>query len=319
MTARRWLHFGLLLSVLLGVVPHAAAADAPTVEPRGYQEKLSAKQVLLGQPFDVEISIRHEEGQRFDLITQPSMGDFEVLGVRRDRRDEVGEAKTTFQLTLSAFALGDLTLPARRFEVSSAQGAGQFEAPAATIQVIKDPKGSSRGAGLYDFKPPEAVRVRSYAVFAWLAALLALVAVGFALARYFRRRATRVVETAAPLSLTDRTLRDLEGLRQQKLPAQDRAREHYFRLSEILRGYLGTRYGIEALECTSAELEERLVLVNDARLQKDSVMEFVHRSDFIKFARSEVSEVTCSTDLDWVVGLVRQTVPHVVPPVTNER
>ena len=50
----------------------------------------------------------------------------------------------------------------------------------------------------------------------------------------------------------------LDALRAEDLPGKGRVREFYFRLSEIVRGYLGERYGFDALESTTPELLESL-------------------------------------------------------------
>ena len=80
-----------------------------------------------------------------------------------------------------------------------------------------------------------------------LAAGLAL----WALVRALRRRRAAVPPPAPPLALEVRTHQALSALQAERLPEQGRGREFYFRLSEILRGYLGERYAFEALECLS--------------------------------------------------------------------
>ena len=61
-----------------------------------------------------------------------------------------------------------------------------------------------------------------------------------------------------PKPAHQRALMSLDALSEAQLPAQGRWREYYFRLSEILRKYLGERFDFDALECTTEELSECL-------------------------------------------------------------
>src|SRR5262249_55509191 len=57
-----------------------------------------------------------------------------------------------------------------------------------------------------------------------------------------------------PLPLPERTRRALDALEAEHLPERGMQREFHFQLSGIARGYLGERFGFDALECTSGEL-----------------------------------------------------------------
>ncbi len=91
-------------------------------------------------------------------------------------------------------------------------------------------------------------------------------------------------------------------------------KDFYFRLSEILRGYLGERYGFEALECTSSELMAKLRRMPTPGLPEDGLLRFVSESDLVKFARAESSPDSCRAALAFGYELLDKTWPPPPPP-----
>lgn len=79
----------------------------------------------------------------------------------------------------------------------------------------------------------------------------------------------------------------LEALIAQDLPGQGETKQLYFRVSEIVRDYLGRRYGFDALEMTTYELRERLAALAAEGPQgegRDAVHDFLDETDLVKFA-----------------------------------
>jgi hypothetical protein len=91
-------------------------------------------------------------------------------------------------------------------------------------------------------------------------------------------------------------------------------KDFYFRLSEILRGYLGERYGFDALECTSSELMAQLRRLKAPGLPEDGLMRFISESDLVKYARAESSPDSCREALTFGYSLLDQTWPPPPPP-----
>ena len=83
--------------------------------------------------------------------------------------------------------------------------------------------------------------------------------------------------------------------RPRTCPRRAACSEFYFRLSEIVRGYLGERYGFEALECTSPELLARAAQAAHARAPADGARCASSPSrDLVKFAKAEVRRRACA-------------------------
>ncbi len=308
--------FGALLTFLLcggAAAPGAASKTPDLVEPLSYSSRADPDRVQLGEPFSYQLVIRHRLGQRYDLRPPSSDGAFELLGQTRNRVDAKDSATTTFALKLALFELGRKKLPDLTFEVFEADRAGKFVAPGVDVEGITSlSKESEKGEALRDIKPPEDVPVRSYRLLWVLASLLVAAALGYALYRWLKRdKPVRTVQAPkAPLDV--RILGSLDELRGQNLPAQGRVREFYFRLSEIVRSYLGERYAFEALECTSAELLEVLGKVHAPGLPAEELKTFVFQADLVKFAKHPAPSAQCEEALGFAYELVRRTPLHAV-------
>jgi hypothetical protein len=226
-------------------------------------------------------------------------------------------AVTTFRLQLSAFQLGVLSLPAVPFIVSTPEGPKRFVAEPRTIEVasVLPPDAQTQGAELMDIQPPTEVTIRSWTLLWVLAGLLAAAGVAYLAHRLFQKYRSRQRESLAPPAPLDvRIRRALDALKSEDLPTRGKVKDFYFRLSEIIRGYLGERYGFDALECTSSELMTKLRRLPTPGLPEDGLMRFVSESDLVKYARADSSPDACREALAFGYELLDKTWPPPPPP-----
>lgn len=127
----------------------------------------------------------------------------------------------------------------------------------------------------------------------WLAIAAALVGLFF-LIRWLRRKYghsgdknVKVVDAPAePCEVT--ALRDLERIRDEKLWLHNQVKEFYSDLTDTLRRYVACRFGVQALESTSAQLVEALAPhLKDAPKEKAQLSQILEQADFAKFAKME--------------------------------
>jgi hypothetical protein len=296
----------------------AAAQDGGAVlfRPLELDHQAVPDKVQLGEPFTYRLVVTHPPDHRYELRVPRELGVFELAQHTRSRKDEDGRAVTTFALQMAAFELGKQRLPDLVFDVVAPDSAGTFETQGAEVEVtsVLSETAIQNGEPLWDIKPPEEVPIPSYRLL-WIALGVAAAAVlGFLLYRRLRRPRAAPVLPAPREPLDVRTRRALDELRAQDLPAQGRAREFHFRLSEILRGYLGERYGFDALECTSHELLARLRTLHTPGLSLEALERHVHESDLVKFARAQTTPSQCHADLDLAYQLVLSTTAVLAQP-----
>ncbi len=301
----------LALALCCAASAYAAAPDGGSVAPPlAINTRAVPDKVQLGEPFEYEIVITHEKGQLYELRSPGEMTDFELISQARSRQDGKDSATTTFRLKLSGFVLGEKQLPTLTFDIDEPDRHGEVKVRGPDVEILGTlpEDAEQKGEPLYGIKPLEEVPVRSWRLLAWLAGVLAAGALGYALYRLWKRpRAALAPPAAPPKPLHQRTLEALEALRAEDLPGQGRVREYYFRLSEIVRGYVGEQFHFEALESTSSELVEALGRLNAPGLPLKELVEFIHESDLAKFARAPLGPEDCRRALELAYRLVNDT------------
>jgi hypothetical protein len=130
-----------------------------------------------------------------------------------------------------------------------------------------------------------------------------------------RRRAARgdapAVDLRPPHEIALEKLRRLEAM----LDAADR-RPFYFAVTEVLREFLGRRFGFGALDMTSSEVVEALGASPDVSAPlRDRVERWLSACDLVKFARVPASRDDAGATLDEAVALVEAGRP---PPPAPE-
>ncbi len=295
----------LLLSAL-------AALNAPKVE-----QRVSLSSVQLGEPFVYEVVLTHAPSQRYELKAPADLGDFELLDAARSRRDGKDQAVTTFRLQMALYALGKHAVPYLQFEVVEGDNVGTYALPGPQVEGVSSlpPQTDEQGASLREIQPPVEAPIPSWRLLYALAASLALGAIAFLLYRWAKQRPPPSVPVAPPLPLHERTLAALDALRAAALPAKGLIQEHYFRLSEILRGYLGERYTFDALECTTPELFAALESRQTPGLSREALRRFCDEADLVKYAKATVTPAESQAALELAYQIVHQTHPPPnVPP-----
>lgn len=118
-------------------------------------------------------------------------------------------------------------------------------------------------------------------------ALLVFTLIIWLVVRLIRRRRDRISSLASnepPKPEDEVALAKLLALDGQQLPKKELFKQHYFGISEILKEYIGRRFGFDALESTTAEIISRLeqsCLVSDYLL--DKVKKLFEHLDVVKF------------------------------------
>lgn len=149
----------------------------------------------------------------------------------------------------------------------------------ATVADVKDIKNVvAPPFVLWDFVP------------AWLlilivAVVLIVVAVYF-VARYYKQRK---VEAAIPpekrIPPYELAMQELKQLRESKLWQQGQEKQYYTRLVDILREYIDSRFGINAMEMTSSQILAALQRNKDTKEVNKYLNEILSMADFVKFAK----------------------------------
>jgi hypothetical protein len=288
--------------------------DAPTISV--YPER---SKVQLGEPVKIMIAVLHKPDMKVNLAAALELG---PAWTEAGDRGEVSETepdglqKTIFALTVAPLDLGAQTFPAVPVTYVVGGASRTLMTTPVSIEVT-----SVVGNGREDLRPiaqPVRVLEQDYQL-AWIAGGVLLGGGLFAAVWIARRRRPAAVARRAAASGVVRVLpadeAALERLRalaaSGKLDADDR-RPVYFELTEIVREYLGRRFGFDALELTSREVVEALGKRAPAEVVVE-VGKWLDVCDLIKYARVPASREETEAALAQAVTLVERTRPVAVP------
>ncbi len=301
-----------MIALLLALLAQAGAA-LPEASPLAIDVQVTPEEVTLGEHVQVRIAIDHDAR---DVYALPAF-DPAPLAVpqgappTRVRREEIeGHARTTFELVLADYGTLEPRLPDLTFHVTGPQGERVLNLrgrPLKFRSLVKEENAPSAAAGHHGPKPPVPVLVRSL-LWLWLLLGLAAVVAAFLVVRHLRRRKALAPAAAAPpIEPDDAALNDLAALKAEAPWKRGEGRPAIFRLSEIVRAYLGARLQFNALDLTSEEFltelrRRRLLGLDLAELEAE-----VRWEDLVKFAKVEPTTEECLRGIERAELMVRHT------------
>lgn len=119
-----------------------------------------------------------------------------------------------------------------------------------------------------------------------LAAVLILAALAITAFIYFRKNKKVEEKPSKPPKPPEEAAREaLTALKEMKLIEKALIKEYYIRLSDILRAYIESRYGISAMDRTTWELFQEMKSKRIERLHVDKINNFLEDCGMVKFAK----------------------------------
>ncbi len=158
-------------------------------------------------------------------------------------------------------------------------------------------------------RQPEEWTTLKHAVQGGLAALAAAALVAFLVMRW-RRRPKVLPPPPPPRPPWEVALEELAAVRAARLIELGRLDEHFDRVSDAVRLYLGGRYGFDGLESTTREVLATLERVVPRIPVLPEVESFLRHADLVKFARLTPTGQECSEALELGEAIVHRTMPE---------
>ncbi|MFP4248976.1 MAG: hypothetical protein ACLFU7_04920 [Armatimonadota bacterium] len=297
----------LALLVALALAPGIVAQERPEltleVDPRA-----ATIGDLLTVTVSFELPADHEAilpGEEADL------GGAEVRSVDQSVENAVdGGRRYVVRYEAALWEVGETTLTSPDIASRSPDGEVTQFAPAEATVTVRSvlPEGAEE---IRDIRGPKEIPLRwhHYAVAALpVIGLLGLLAL---LVWWVRsRRGADAPETApvAPLPPAEEALSALRELESEDLVGEGLIKEHYVRLSWILRNYVERRWGLPALEETTGML--RHTMLGSGRVPEAAVegmVEVLRRADLAKFAKHRPEAETARAEIARVRQIVHAT------------
>jgi hypothetical protein len=272
----------LLLGLLVSGPRAGTAAEPDTLRIAG---SISPSIVRIGERVRIRMAVPRPDSTARLLGPPAPMAfgpvDIVTSGAVPDVPDSL-----VWAMEIAFFEPGDQDVARIPFALETASGPVPVRLRPYRITVESTLPDTLSQAEIRDLKGPMAVPLRPDRgrILLAVAILAAVIAAALAWRRYLRRP----VDTAAPIrpviAPETRALLALRELEEEALPARGRFKDHYARLSLILREYLEGRYAIPAVESTTDEIRFRLgPLPEGAR--REELLHLLEEADLVKFAR----------------------------------
>ncbi|RME19605.1 MAG: hypothetical protein D6806_18020 [Deltaproteobacteria bacterium] len=307
----------LALAFILAAVASAPGSEpaqqpAPVKEGRkspAVQVEVNPSEVLLGQPFRLKIKVEAPPGS----LRLPGELELEPLAIRSRSHRAVTEGKRSyevFELELACYSkLGKVEIPGFSLQPAAGAGIQPVEVPPSQVRV-KSTIEKADDAKPRDVAGPVSIEIADYRPLAAGGVLLCWLLLGLVLHRRggMEIRLPPPLEPLPPeLAPDELAKRKIEGIVARGLPAKKRYAEFFDAVSDVLREYLGNRYGFFALDLTTGELVRALRDRPTPGLDLGLLRRLLEDADLVKFARHTPDDEMCSRAIDGAIEIIEST------------
>ncbi len=274
--------------------------------------------IRIGEEIQYKIEV---ESDTTDAVVFPEGQTFLPLEVIESYKVDTTFEQTKMRLIkkygLTQFDSGKYRIPAQRVFINDRA----FVTDSMLIEVADVPVDTTKQK-MFDIKPALEVERPPFDLLKllyWLIPIL-LVAGGI---WYFLRRKKKKEEAEEQLPPYEEAINALRELDGAELLKQDRSKEYYSGLTEIVKRYLDREVDDSALESTSDELITRLHMHKDAghfEFDTETIRKLdavLKRADLVKFAKMRQLEGQAQLDRGVVEEIINET-HEIIPEPTEE-
>ncbi len=209
-------------------------------------------------------------------------------------------------------------VPALPIIVGRASGAQMIVCTASHAVVVEDPTSNLPEALPRHNPPPRPQRepwlLARIVAWALVGGLISFVA-GWIVRAWWKRRPKPAPPPPPPRPGWEIALEKLRLIEREQLLETGKYVNHHDRVTDVVREFLGSRFGFDGLECTSAELLARLKHRVEAEPHVANIRNFLEDADLIKFAKMTPTKEACERVQADAYHFVRSLSPEVaVPP-----
>lgn len=302
--------FGFIVAIVLCLLPSTSFSQVTSA--------IDSTQIKIGEEIQYTIQV---QADTTDVVVFPEGQSFMPLEVIESYKIDTTFEKAKYNLIkkygLTQFDSGSYTIPQQRVIINSTP----FVTDSAQVEV-RDVVVDTLKQKMFDIKP--AIEVErppfdfSFLLFWLLPIVLLLALIGFILFRRKKRKAAKEVV----LPPYEEALVALKKLDDSELLKQNNSKAYYSNLTEIVKRYLDREVDNSALESTSDELIERLLLHKDSGnfdFDRETIRhldQILKRADLVKFAKMQQEIGQVEADRSTIEEIINDT--HEVIPEPSE-
>ncbi|MCX6257120.1 MAG: hypothetical protein NTW49_04365 [Bacteroidia bacterium] len=254
--------------------------------------RMDTTHILIGDQVKLLLEVSQPAGAKvtFPNITDTLTDKVEV--VSKSNVDSQKQANNsvylTEKLTITSFDSGSYTIPPFRFAVKFNGRTDTFLTNTIMLNVNTFKIDSIKG--ITDIKPPMEAPFRLSEIMLYIYIVLAaliLALAGYIIYKKFAKKEPIIRRRPKPKEPAHLiALRDLDLLTEKKLWQQNRVKEYYTELTDIIRTYIENRFMIMAMEQVTEEILERFdqtKLIDS--FMYDKLQQMLVLADYVKFAK----------------------------------
>jgi hypothetical protein len=285
--------------------------DAPTVAAR-----VDHAEAHVGDPIHLELVAIGKSAVPVNLPSTLELGPFSLLD-RQESEQNLGDGriKRQFTLTIAAYEPGSKQVPAIEVTYLGPRGDVRTARTAPVTVKIGSLIANEPEPALKDAAPPVTVMEENLWP-AYIAGGLCAAGLGALLTMLIvrRMRARRGERPGPPpRPAHEVALERLDRLGAYGFLENADNRPFYFAVSEIIRDYLGGRYGFDSLELTTDELIAELRRQAGRELFLSEIQGWLSACDLVKFAKISPSATEARGALESAIRIVTTTRPVPAP------
>lgn len=296
----------LVCLLALALTPSTASSQS------SIRAEVDTTVVTIGDRITLTITVDHPAASRATLPDSLDVAPFEVLDARALPVETTGaEASSTFELTLTAFELGELEIPPVPVRVVAADDSVEtLETDRFGIDVVSvgvDETGDIRG-----IRGPLGIPISSWVLALWVLIPLVAAALLYVLVRRLRPRGEETPRPAlGPLARPPHevALEALAALEASDLLERGHVKEYHIAASDILRTYVEERFRVDALEMTTREVLDGLGAVGADASFRVGLRTFLDACDLVKFAKARPGADESRAALELGRRIIRESIP----------
>ena len=276
--------------------------------------KLDSNKILVGDQIKLKVSLTYPVKT---AITWPLLKDSlssKIEIVDKSKIDTLSKDASNFTLsqtyTITSFDSGGFYVPQITFKYKNQGDTSYFEAltdslllnvttlPVDTTKAIRDIKGPMS-------VPWTFMEILPYIIGAIFLAALVWFVIWY---RKKRKKGESILGFAKPkIPAHEQALLALEALKNKKLWHNNKVKEYYTELTEIIRTYIENRYSVLAMEMTTGEITTALQPFGIDNSLMKKTREMLVLADLVKFAKANPLPDEHDRCLDTAFEFVRTT------------
>ena len=255
------------------------------------ESQVDRSAINIGDVITYNVVVTHDKDvQLDDLPLATNLGAFEIRDyLVHDPFEQEGQIVEKIDYLISTFDTGEYIIPAINIQYRLPKDSLIHSIKTEPISIMVESLNPDEEGEIRDIKAPlapDADYTRLVMIGGLILLLLLLAIFGFV---YIKRRREgkslfpQRAEPPRPAHLV--AVEALDNLMARDLLEQNKVKEFYIELSEIVRTYINGRYFIDALEMTTMELIEQMKIENIDHDPVEKNQEILELADLVKFAK----------------------------------